>query len=666
VHINNGGFNVMGFKAVNSNGFNKNFRLDMWLVILGGWVLFTQMLLIISAERGRKKDLVKRKYSARHGFYLAVLIPYLRSEELPQLQKLIRALKAQQYPSGRLAIHLVTSPETQADFEFGLMSDSIHHWVYPESILPHETGKATAWLIDRCLASGRHDVMVRLNPTDLIKDNFCDNIANEACNHSVMQGYLANQQAGHTMVDRSVALFQRLRSRIDNAGRHHLGLGAFLLESGWAIKSDVLERIPYRQGLDTEHSEYALRLSLADVKVSWTPSIVVYRDPAVPLMGMVMQQIYSAITRASLLVKYLVPVLAKTGSRPRINCLSLWANLIAPTEFFMGILLLTGAFASVSMSGLLGITSIWLCLMMGSFAFHGLKLSVARCDFKDVVTSVLYTPMVYLMGLSLSPLALLNGAIQGGLNATQGRRNQPRYMSQSHTRLNEDQAPLMTMIDDKNPQGTGEYHLDNITPIYSNKQTETQPPQEQQPTSSAAKLPETSPLLNQLKQAVAHDTVSSVPRFSNTVVEKIIPISNNEREVDATLQLHTSTSSKGQPLYKMVLLYKSVSLATQRYKILDQAFYELQSKIQGRGLTIVTCGSCGYYYHPTVDEHNLSKNTGVCLFGKLGRNVDISTDAVTVISQACNYHAALADRETIVRSWQDSLTTPLDSPTPVN
>lgn len=627
------------------------FRLDVWLVILGGFALFGQMLLIIAAERGRKKDLVKRKYSARHGFYLAVIIPYLRSEELPQLQKLIRALKSQQYPAGKLAIHLVSSPETQGDFEFGIMGDSIHHWVYPESILPHETGKATSWLIDRCLASGRHDVLVRLNPTDLIKDDFCDNVANEACHHSVMQGYVANQHSGHSMVDRSVALYQRLRSRIDNAGRYHLGLGAFLLDSGWAVKADVLERIPYRQGLDSEHSEYTLRLALADIKVSWAPSIVVYREPAVPLMGMVMQEIYSTLNRVSLMAKYFFPVLAKTGSRHRMNSLLLWANLLAPTEFMMGFILLTGAFASVSMNGILGLASVWLCLMFGGLAFHSLKLIVARCTLKDGVTSFLYTPMVYLMGASLSPLALLNGLIQRGLNVAQNRRHQYRYQSQTHTRLNEDQAPLTTMIDEHSGYSShsGSYNFDELLPIGSQPVTPLPKPA----------LPEKSPLLNQLKQAVAHDTVSSVPRFSNTVIEKIIPISNNEREVDAKLQLHTSTSAEGQPLYKMVLEYKAVSLATQRYKILDQAFYELQSKIQGRGLTIVTCGSCGYYYHPTVDVYNLSKNTGVCLFGKLGRNVDITTDAVTVISQACNYHAALTDRETIVRNWQDSLTNPL-------
>lgn len=632
-------------------------RLDFWLIIVGGLAMFGQMLHIIVAERGRKRDLVRAKFANRQDFQLAVLIPYLNSSELPQVQRLLRALKEQQYPVGRLAIHLVTSQDTQSDFQFGLMGQNVHHWVYPDAILPSESGKATQWLIDRCLASGQHDVLIRLNATDVVKDDFCDNVANEACRHSVMQGYVANQSAGETMVDKTVGLFHRLRNRVDNAGRYHMGSGAHLLESGWAIKTDILEKIPYRQGHDIEHSEYTLRLALVGIKASWAPSIVVYRDAPVSLMGMLGRQVFATGNRLALISRYALPVLSRFMGHGNQQAALLWWSAFRPTEFIMGALLVFGAIISQTLPGLLGQYAIWLCFAGGVLAFHWLKMFVARCRYTDVVTSLLYTPMAYLMGATLIPLAAVNNGVQHFLRwQTQRQQARYRYLSQNSTRLNEDQAPLTRMMDEQ-ATATTAYDLDDS----STEQEKTILPFETEAKTASPEAPSfdaNNPLLKKLKNAVQQDRISSVPQYSNSVVEKIVPISNNEREVDAALKLHTNTTPEGTPLYKMVLEYKGVSLSTQRYKILDQAFYELQSKLHARGLTIVTCGSCGYYYHPTVDVHNLSKNTGVCLFGKLGRNVDIATDAVTVISSSCNYHTNLNEREAIVRNWQDSLAAP--------
>ncbi|MFN8614949.1 MAG: hypothetical protein U0003_03445 [Vampirovibrionales bacterium] len=52
-------------------------------------------------------------------------------------------------------------------------------------------------------------------------------------------------------------------------------------------------------------------------------------------------------------------------------------------------------------------------------------------------------------------------------------------------------------------------------------------------------------------------------------------------------------------------------------------------------------------------------SSGVCLFGKYGREADWETDAVSVITDACNFHADIGERETIVREWQESLAAPV-------
>jgi hypothetical protein len=49
------------------------------------------------------------------------------------------------------------------------------------------------------------------------------------------------------------------------------------------------------------------------------------------------------------------------------------------------------------------------------------------------------------------------------------------------------------------------------------------------------------------------------------------------------------------------------------------------------------------------------KNAGVCLFGKMGKDVNLSTDAVTVLTDACPYHCSIESRETILKEWRNSL-----------
>ena len=136
---------------------------------------------------------------------------------------------------------------------------------------------------------------------------------------------------------------------------------------------------------------------------------------------------------------------------------------------------------------------------------------------------------------------------------------------------------------------------------------------------------------------------------------KEIQLSNGKKELNCRLRTLTQYDAEGRANYQLTLEYKTSSFSTSSYRILDQAFYELQSKLMERGLTIMTCGSCGNFYNPTADIPGALNNAGVCLYGKLGKEVNLKTDAVTVVSQACPYHCSLEDREKIVRLWKDSL-----------
>jgi hypothetical protein len=136
---------------------------------------------------------------------------------------------------------------------------------------------------------------------------------------------------------------------------------------------------------------------------------------------------------------------------------------------------------------------------------------------------------------------------------------------------------------------------------------------------------------------------------------KSVPLSNGSKEIPCSLKTCTTFDEEGNEQYQLTLEYKSLSITTETYRILDQAFYELHAKLMSRGLTVITCGSCGNFYNPTADVPGALRNAGVCLFGKMGQEVNLHTDAVTVMSQACAHHCDLSQRERQVRQWKESL-----------
>jgi len=273
-------------------GFVGLFSLD-GLALLTGLAVFTwQAWVIVMAERGRRTDLVKKAYKGRQPFQLALLVAYTDPQHLPDLQHLLRAIDQQEYPTSRLSIHLACTLETAADFENGLLNPNVRYWVLPPEINPLHVGRVRQWLIDRSLATHPADFLVMLQATDLIKPDFCASVASYGYEFPVFQGYvgtrssnLGGKQANVSPMERLEAIHGRILNRVEQAGRFHAGLPCQLLSSGWAIRPDVLERVPYPSSHTLDALEYSLQLSLNHIRVGWAPSMVVFQRNRLRLFG---------------------------------------------------------------------------------------------------------------------------------------------------------------------------------------------------------------------------------------------------------------------------------------------------------------------------------------------------------------------------------------------
>lgn len=624
---------------------------QLWFGGLIGLAMLSRFRLILAAEHGRKQDLVKKLYKHAQEFRLAVLIPFLDAGDYPSLLALLHAIHEQNYPSSKVIVHIVAAGESHRALVPPSLRANVRVWEYSSAARPTRDApryeEALGWLIERCLARGGNNLFVFLRPTDIIKPDFFRNIVARSLDSFVIQGYLALKNPPETLFAKVAALSARLFNRIDNAGRFHLGQSCRLLDSGWAIKQDVLEMIPYRRGIDLDNLEYTIRLNLENFRVSWAPNVVVYADSRVHPLDAVTRRTGALFNRCRLLLWYAPRLLGRALFRFDANSLGLLTAIIrlpllSLTLLSVGMVLLASASSVLPSAGApFDGKTVWMTITAALLALHLLTLWVARCRPADLVTLLAYTPVAYLCGLAASPISLsilLRRVWRKRAPLGWGRRSAQTYRTMRKTRFNEELEPPPNLFDEAREARQEARIIQDL--LLDDPAT-------------LAPSPYSAGYSGDYASGFGSEN-APVTRPERELVRPL-PLSNGNRRIECLLKTRIAYNADGQETYQLTLEYKNIAFSTESYRILDQAFYEMHAKLAGRGLTPIACGSCGYFYNPTADQPGALKSPGVCLQGKSGREVDLTADAVSVISPACEHHGALDRREAIVRQWKESL-----------
>jgi hypothetical protein len=632
-----------------------------------------QFLLVLAAERGRKRDLVKRRYQGNNDFQIAVLVPFLSPSDLQPLLGLIQSLEGQAYPASRVAIHVVCTPETALLVDVLANKPQLQLWTCPIPGLSSslDDPKALAWLVDRCIAQGGSGWMVFLRPTDVVKNDFFQNIVARGYDSFVLQGYTALKMRPQSWVERVWALDQRLNNRIENAGRFHLGWSARLMPTGWAIKREVLEMVPIQDGAGLASLAYTVQLNQHQFRISWAPTVVAYESLEGDLRQLTCQTLEAMQSRLSLLLSQGPRLLVQGALKADISRVEQALSLALPPASWVSLaLVLLTAGNLTHLWDLPGRTLTWALMTATLLVVNLLGFLVARCQVADLITAAILKPLAMLAQLILAPVVLVQLLWQ--------RLNQQAKQRQEHT--------LEMYRNPTAPKATDGYWSQGLDPALAEEEdldaewhsepmpSATLPPGYASPPTMPSAPPAYSQAPPRPVQAAPQPSQDFIP--SSQLVAPVIrlapppaataplqpkeqvisvPILYGNKQVQCLLKVHTDYGPDGSERYQVTMAYKQFAFSSSTYRILDQAFYELHAKLQARGLTMITCGSCGNFYNPTADVPGALRTTGVCLFGKHGKDVNLQTDAVSVISQACPYHCDISQRESIVRQWRDSL-----------
>lgn len=657
------------------------------IATLGVLVVLRSILLLIFSEIGRKQDLIKHIYKSGTDFQIAVVIPYIDARKLGAFQELIQALTKQDYPMSRVGIHVVATEDKvyglpdQAD-----LPANVKVWTYPAKNASR--GHCLSWLIERLLAAGGPSkLFVFLDADDIVRPDFLRNVTTRAFDCFVMQGYVALKRPPRGIVAQVQALSVRLINRIENAGRFHMGLSSKLLNSGWVVRQEILEMLPFRQGQDIDCQEYTSLLNLNGYRVNWAPNVVVYRDDKVDFLSLLKDAAHSFINRLRLTVQYVPQLLLKGVTRLDFNLFEQAWSIVKPPHFVVGAIGVVGAVILLKQPLFPSSFYLWSVFVLGFWTTQLLSLAVARCSFKDVLFFIFATPLVYVAGLVMFPISLLNAvaeAFMGAGNRSQrvrvgkrfdeslpprnnsvlaktknrgkAARNSQRLLPslQDDTMLYDEDDTFLSDISQQPLSGLNErmdldQPLSQFASIYEDKLTEPEPLPVRPVSENFAPQPQPQPQ-QQLPQPVAFNAMQ--PYEEKTM----IPITNGKNTISCLLRSIRETDASGEPTFYLIFEYKTLTFTTARYRLLDQAYYELLTKLREKGFNITSCGSCAYFFRPPAGSvPEAYKEFGFCLFGKLGQELNYHTDAITVISQACQEYTDMQYREAAVQQWQASL-----------
>lgn len=643
--------------------------LYLLLAALGCLIVLRAIMQLFAAEMGRKQDLIKHIYKGGTDFQVAIVIPYLDSRKIRPFQALIQALEKQDYPAAHVGIHVVATEDTM----FGLpasdeLPSNVKVWTYPAK--QARRGQLTAWLIERLLAAGGPSkLFVFLDADDIVRPDFLRNVTTRAFDCFAMQGYIALKRPPKGMFSYVVALSVRLVNRIENAGRFHLGLSCKLLNSGWVIRQELLEMIPFRQGQDMDNQEYSALLNLSGYRINWAPNAVVYKEERADFVTLMGDIANSLLNRIRLGLTYSPRLLIQGITRFDLSLLEQSWSLIKPPNFIVGLLGVVatiGLFQSPVFSGSFYYAAIF---TLAFWSTQLISLAVARCNLRDIFVFAFATPFIYALGLILSPVFGV-----GAIGETLFKLSPQPKKARVGKRFDESVPPKSVQL----PQFTteksqrlfsltemdGSFAEENTSDAFS---TTLLPGLEGVETAREDHASTNFAAIYEEKLSVTESGVAS-PFSPESLFTKepgkptgstrvTLPISNGRNSVDCTINTYTEHTSAGTEEYYLVFEYKNLSFTTRKYRLLDQAYYELQAKLQTKGFTIVSCGSCAYFYRPSADGGPIgsAKEHGFCLFGKQGKEINVATDAVTVISRSCEEHTPVEHRQAVVEQWQKSL-----------
>lgn len=581
------------------------FSVDVLLYAIALPLVLRAFWVRISAEQGRRHDLLYRPPVEGNDFQVAVLVPLMNPDDELPFHDMLTCFKAQSYDLRQVRLVVLVSSHAYISADAFELSDypASVEWLDAPPSASDTQEQLLQWGINRLLASHPPHLFVLLDAHDLVKPDFLSHTVSAAYQHEVYQGYIAHRDFGEGLMSRSLGLLTRLYSRVQSVGRFHGGLGVLFRESGLAFKANVVERFPIQHQAGLGYAPWSITLNQVGLRIHWVPNMIVYQRYYPDLFEHVEQQCITTLKALKSLALRLLQLARPQELEQRLACVP--HNPLLNVSVLMSLAVLSSQ--NLKFASVCGSSAVWWTLASVQGVLWFTTLAVARIKPSEWFVSTFVVLGALAFQILAAPVAVFRLLLQSLQHVF---LKNPNVFQEERMKVHLKQ-PSETM-----------YH-----PMSTPAVSRPAPPMPQR------------------------SLTSSLPINALQTIETNLPLvlRFGSQEIVANLYVDIHTHADGLR-YALELTYKTQRLHTKGYARLEEAYEELRETLAHFQIEPKTCGNC---VHFKVNEGSEGQASAFNLpqQGCCGRSFSDTSSAdlalLNVLSAPCEAHASVTHHATI-------------------
>lgn len=384
----------------------------MFFIDLLAWGVFIFLvyylifLLYITScsSKGRIVDIEKRNYTPKFEQNFTIVV--YSHNNASNIINLVESLKKQNYDNDKYSINIILDNCADESAKLLEILGGTRLWRINTDIKPIGRNKAVGWLFERILSSENTNAFIVIEAGCIVKPDFLSKINSEIFDKSVIIGEVQPITVKSSVITQLVNFKNLIKNRVIKHGRFHANLHNFLSGKVWVIRQDVLEKVNFTvTDHGFEEKEFSIRLSKANIQVSTSSQIIVYKDSCSSIYSSAYEKSKDKY-KALVTIKNNFPTLFsfKRSLKTKELLLSLFypsgTIVIALTLLLLSASIFTRTSFRhfITYKYVLSILFVYMIIK----AFQLIASRVKLEEYKNAILSIFFTPLIDFLGLLLS------------------------------------------------------------------------------------------------------------------------------------------------------------------------------------------------------------------------------------------------------------------------
>lgn len=152
---------------------------------------------------------------------------------------------------------------------------------------------------------------------------------------------------------------------------------------------------------------------------------------------------------------------------------------------------------------------------------------------------------------------------------------------------------------------------------------------------------------------VEHQVLAKVKVLPKDYTTEVI-ITDGKKTFSCQLTTHLSEQEN-----KVVLMFKSKKFSTKSYPVIEEAFKEINEKLEAKGFKLIICNNCGYFAYSKRSHKETSGASGHCFYNKEGQKIEFND--LANIWNSCAHYCPKEKKEQILQIWKNSLSAEIEA-----